>query len=72
MIKESTAHVRPGTSALVRLVLALAAWRKRAAERRRARLGQRHTDRLSDHMWKDIGFSRGDPERHVAHWLYRG
>ena len=72
MIKESIAHMRPGAGALTRLVLALAAWRRRGTERRRARLGQRHTDRLSDHMWKDIGFSRGDPERHVADWLHRG
>ncbi len=50
MIKESVAHVRPGAGALA-LLLALAAWRKRAARRRR------HIDGLSDHMLKDIGVS---------------
>ena len=52
MIKESVAHVRPGAGALALLLLALAAWRRRMARRRR------HIDGLSDHMLKDIGTSR--------------
>jgi uncharacterized protein YjiS (DUF1127 family) len=59
MTKDSTLR-RPGTAdqAVVRLVLALAAWRKRLAVRRRAYLGRRHIDGLSRHMLKDIGLSR--------------
>ena len=61
MTKDSTVR-RPGAAdqAVVRLVLALAAWRERVAAHRRARLGRRHVDRLSGHMLKDIGLPRWD------------
>jgi len=40
------------------LVLALVAWHRHLAARRRAHLGQRHIDGLSRHLLKDIGLSR--------------
>jgi uncharacterized protein YjiS (DUF1127 family) len=67
MIRDSIAQVRPDPGPLMRLLLAFVAWRRRAARRQR-----READRLSDHLRKDIGFSRWDPERQVTDWLYRG
>ncbi|HKP27506.1 MAG TPA: hypothetical protein VJV39_26800 [Dongiaceae bacterium] len=68
MIKVSIAQVRPNTGAWLRLLLALAVWRKRLVARQR----RRDVDRLSGHMLRDIGFSRWAPERRVTDRLYRG
>ena len=67
MIKDTIGRVRPEAGALARLLLALAAWRRRAMRRRK-----RGVDCLSDHMRRDIGFPRWEPERHMTDWLYRG
>jgi uncharacterized protein YjiS (DUF1127 family) len=67
MIEESVAHVRrrAAATAWTRLLLALVA--NRMARRGRAHR-QRHLDRMSVHMLKDMGLSRRDAERNEADW----